>query len=364
MCRASLSIEWARSKPSLQKTLEKTHVILVSGNAHPTLAREVAGQLGIPLTVAEVTAFADGETRLHIAGDVRDADVFIVQPTCPPVNDHLMVLALLADAIRAAGAARITAVVPYFGYARQEQRARSGDPRSAQVVCRLLGSVGIDHLITLDLHATALESALPMPTTMLRSEDLFLPVIKSWQVRDLAVISPDAGGMKRAQRYATTLEAPLAVIAKQRPRPDSAEQLQLLGEVRDRACVIVDDMASTGRTLSGAAEVLRLAGAREVRAIVTHPVMAPGALERLSTARFAKLLTSDSIPVTSNSAIEVVSMVPLLAKTIQQLARPQRPDPEEVPTEVAAARTQPPSRKKPDAAELRPKTNVTIGDIP
>src|SRR5262249_38365727 len=153
-------------------------------------------------------------TRVRVSEDVRNAAVFIVQPTCPPVNEHLMVLALLTDAVRAAGAARVTGIVPYFGYARQEQRNRPGDPRSAQVVGRLLGAVGLDHLVSVDLHAPALESALPMPATLLRAEELFLPRVKDWGIRDLVVVAPDAGGLKRAQRFAIALEAGLAVIAK------------------------------------------------------------------------------------------------------------------------------------------------------
>jgi ribose-phosphate pyrophosphokinase len=297
----------------------RSPVRIIAGNAHPALAENLSLQVKVPLLTAEVGAFADGETRVKVAQDVRDADVFLVQPTCAPVNDHLMVLALLADAVRAAGAARITGIVPYFGYARQEQRSRPGDPRSAQVVGRLLGSVGMDHLITLDLHAPALESALPMPATLLRAEEVFLPQIKSWGIRDLVVVTPDAGGLKRAQRYALALDAPLAVIAKERPRPDSASPLQVLGEVKDRVCLVVDDMASTGRTLTGAADALRQAGAKQVHAIFTHAVMAPGAADRLSAAQFGKVLTSDSIPVSAGSWLEVVAIAPLLARAVRYL---------------------------------------------
>jgi len=168
-------------------------VQVIAGNAHPSLAESLAHELKVPLLSSEVGAFADGEIRVHVRQDVRDVTVFIVQPTCPPVNDHLMVLALLADAVRAAGAARLTGIVPYFGYARQEQRSRPGDPRSAQVVGRLLSGVGLDHLVTLDLHAPALESALPMPATLLHAEEVFLPRVKSWGIRDLVLVSPDAG---------------------------------------------------------------------------------------------------------------------------------------------------------------------------
>jgi ribose-phosphate pyrophosphokinase len=294
-------------------------LVLMSGDAHPALAEELGRELKVPLVTAEVGAFADGETCVRVAQDVRDAAVFIVQPTCPPVNDHLMVLALLADAVRAAGAARVTGIVPYFGYARQEQRSRPGDPRSAQVVGRLLGGVGLDHLVTLDLHAPALESALPMPATLLHAEEVFLPRVKSWAVRDLVVVTPDAGGLKRAQRYALALDVPLVVIAKERTRPDTAAPLQVLGEVEDRTCLVVDDMASTGRTLAGAADALRQAGAKEVHAIFTHAVMAPGAVDRLFAARFRKVLTTDSIPVSVDSWLEVVPIAPLLARTARYL---------------------------------------------
>jgi ribose-phosphate pyrophosphokinase len=296
-------------------------VRIVSGNAHRALAQSLAQELGLPLAVTEIGSFADGEARVHIDEDVRDAAVFIVQPTCPPVNDHLMILALLADAARAAGAARVTAVTPYFGYARQDQRSREGDARSAQVAGRLLGAMGIDHLVTLDLHSPALESALPMPVTMLQADEVFLPQIMSWGSKNWAVVSPDAGGLKRAQRYALALAAPLAVIAKSRPRPDETVQLQVLGDVRDRHCLVVDDMASTGRTLAGAAEALRRLGAGEVSAVFTHAVMAPGATERIVAAGFSRLVTSDSIPLTPGGPLEVVPIAAHLARTVRRLSR-------------------------------------------
>jgi ribose-phosphate pyrophosphokinase len=299
----------------------RTPVTLISGNAHPALAEHLARELGMPLVTAEVGAFADGEIRVHVAHDVRETAVFIVQPTCPPVNDHLMALALLVDAVRAAGAARVIGIVPYFGYARQEQRSWCGDARSAQVVCRLLSCVGLDHLVTLDLHAPALESAMPMAATLLHAEEVFLPQLKSWDIRQLTVVAPDAGGMKRAQRFALALGVPLAVIAKDRPRADVAVPLQVLGEVKDRGCVIVDDMASTGRTLSGAADALRRAGAKEVHAVFTHAVMAPGAVDRLIAAQFGKVLTTDSIPFSADPWMEILPIAPLLARAVRYLCR-------------------------------------------
>jgi ribose-phosphate pyrophosphokinase len=179
--------------------------------------------------------------------------------------------------------------------------------------------VGLDHLVTLDLHDPALESALPMPATLLHADEVFLPRVKNWGIRDLVVVTPDAGGLKRAQRYALALDAPLAVIAKERPRPDATAPLQVLGEVKDRVCLIVDDMASTGRTMAGAADTLRQAGVKEVHAIFTHAVMAPGAVDRLVAARFGRVLTSDSIPVSAAPWLEVVPVAPLLARTVRYL---------------------------------------------
>jgi ribose-phosphate pyrophosphokinase len=301
---------------------------LISGNSHPALAKELAEELGISLSVAEVGAFADGETRVRIESDVRDSTVAIVQPTSPPVNDHLMTLALLADAARAAGAARVLGVVPYFGYARQEQRGRAGDARSAQVAARLLDMVGLDYLITLDLHAPALESALPMPVTSLRTDELFLPIVKRWGLKNPVIVSPDAGGLKRAQRYVLELGVPLAVIAKDRPRADAAIMLQVLGDVRDRSCLIVDDMASTGRTLAAAAVALKEHGAKEVHAAFTHPVMAPDALDRIIAAPLGRLLTSDSIPFPRNPRLEVARIAPLLASAVRRNWQPDGgPDP-------------------------------------
>lgn len=295
---------------------------VVAGNAHVALGEQLARELGEPPARVEVASFADGEVRVRILEDVRGMHVVLVQPTSPPVNDNLMVLALLTDAAKTAGAVRVTAVVPYLGYARQDRREHPGEPRSAQVAGRLLAMVGIDHLITLDLHSPALESALPMPTTLLGAEELFLPRVTTWGLREPVVVSPDAGGLKRAQRYAAALNAPLAVIAKGRPRPDEAAVLQVLGEVKGRACLVVDDLASTGRTLAGAADALQRAGAREVHAAFTHAVVGPDAIERILGAGFGKLLTTDSVPAPSVRGLEVIPVAALLARAVREVCDP------------------------------------------
>lgn len=223
------------------------------------------------------------------------------------------------DAAKAAGAARAIAVVPYFGYARQEERSSIGQPRGAQVAGRLLTAVGLDDLIAVDLHDSALESALSMPLTHLRAEEVFLPQIRAWGLERVTVVAPDAGGLKRAQRFAAALDVEHAVVTKARSRPDVAMPLQVLGNVQDRHCLIVDDLASTGRTIAGAAEALREAGASQIHAVFTHAVMAKGALDRLSAAPLEKIATSDSIPPLAPDRLDVVRIAPLLAKALRRL---------------------------------------------
>ncbi len=297
----------------------------MAGDAHPELAREIARSIGTSLIPVSVSAFADGETRVRIEAEVRDADLYIVQPTSAPTSEHLMTLALLADAAHAAGAGRITAVVPYFGFARQDVRESSGEPRSAQLAGRILHCAGVERMVALELHSPALESAFEMPLIHLRADALMLPAIESYGFSKLTVVSPDAGGLKRAQRYATALAAPLAVVAKSRPRADVTVARQVLGDVRDRACLIVDDMASTGGTIAGAAQALREAGAAAVHALFIHAVMAPGALERICTASVQTIMTTDSVRIAPDARVRVISIAPLLAQTLVRLARRSTP---------------------------------------
>jgi ribose-phosphate pyrophosphokinase len=297
----------------------KGRMALVAGDAHPELARDIARLTEAHLIPTSVSAFADGETRVRIEVDVQDADLYIVQPTSAPTNERLMTLALIADAARAAGAARVTAVVPYFGYARQDVRKSTGEPRSAQLAARLLRVAGIDRLVALELHSPALESAFEIPLIHLQADELTLPVIRSWGIRDLVIASPDAGGMKRAQRYASALDASLAVVAKGRPRPDVAIPRQVLGDVSGRTCLIVDDMASTGGTIVGAAEALLNAGAREIHALFIHAVMAAGALEHICAGSVQRIITTDSVRSSPAARLEVISIAPLLARSLVRL---------------------------------------------
>jgi len=298
----------------------QTHCIL-AGDAHPQLARRLARSIGATLVPCTVSTFADGEMRVRIEGDVRGCDVYVVQPTSPPVTERLVALALLADAARAAGASRLTAVIPYFGYARQDVLKRAGEARSAQVAARILECAGFDRMVVLEPHSQALENAFRIPFTQIEADEAALPLIRKWRLRDLTVVSPDAGGLKRAQRYASALRAPLAVVAKTRPRADASVALAVLGEVQDRQCLVVDDMASTGGTISGAAEALRGAGAAAVHAFFVHAVMAPDAFARIKEAGVRLAATTDSVPRgrESQRGLKIVGIAPLLARAVRSL---------------------------------------------
>jgi ribose-phosphate pyrophosphokinase len=237
-----------------------------------------------------------------------------------------MTLALLAEAAAGAGAARVTAVVPYFGYARQDVRKSAGEPRSARLAARLLSLAGVDRIVALELHSPALESAFDVPMIHVQADESMLPVLRSWEIADLVVVAPDAGGLKRAQRYAAALGSPLAVVAKSRMGPDLAAALQVLGEVGGRTCLIVDDMASTGGTIVGAAQALLQAGARQIHALFVHAVMAPGALERVGAASVRRIVTTDSIRTPPDPLVQVVSIAPLLARTLIRLAGARNTD--------------------------------------
>lgn len=295
---------------------------LIAGNAHPELGRDMASAMGARLIPMEISAFADGETRIRIEAGIFGIDLYIVQPTSTPTNEHLMTLALIADAARAAGAARVTAVIPYFGYARQDVRQNSGEPLSARLAAKILHCAGIDRVVTLELHSPALENAFQMPLLHLCADQLMLPVIRNWNLPGLVIVSPDAGGFKRAQRYATALASPLAVVAKSRPSADVTLTLQTLGEVRNRPCLIVDDMASTGGTIAAATALLD-AGAKEVHAFFIHAVMAPGALDRICAASVRRIVTTDSVRSIADPRIDVVPIAWFLTQALTQNRLPQ-----------------------------------------
>lgn len=299
---------------------------LFSGNANLPLAKKVADHLQISLGKAIVGTFSDGETMVEILENVRGRDVFILQPTCAPVNDNLIELVVMADALRRASAASITAVVPYFGYARQDRRVRSSRvPITAKIVADIMSAVGITRVITVDLHADQIQGFFYIPVDNVYGTAVMFDDIRKKGLQDLVVVSPDVGGVVRARAVAKRLDdADLAIIDKRRPRRNKIEVMHIIGDVQNRDCLIVDDMVDTAGTLCQAALALRNKGARSVTAYCTHPVLSGAALENIENSFLTEVVVTDTIPLTlaaQNCAkIRLLSMSHMLAETIRRVS--------------------------------------------
>lgn len=294
-----------------------------TGNANPILAREICEHLGTPLGVAMVKPFSDGEIHLQIQENVRGADVFVVQPTCTPVDRHLMELLLMTDALKRASAERITAVLPYYGYARQDRKDKPRMPISARLVASLLETAGIDRVLAVDLHAAQIQGFFDVPVDHLFAAPVFIEYFQSLKHLPITVVSPDAGGVERARAFAKRLEAPLAIIDKRRTEVNVAEVMHIIGDVGGQHCLIVDDLIDTAGTLQKAAEALEKQGAASVRACCTHPVLSGPAVERINDSKMTEVVVSNSIPLREHAAqsprIKVLSVAPLLAQAIQSI---------------------------------------------
>ncbi len=290
------------------------------------LAHAVAGQLGINLGKAVVDHFSDGETHIEIKENVRGRDVFILQPTCPPANDHLMELMTMADALRRSSAARVTAVIPYFGYARQDRRVRSFRvPITARVVADMLTSVGIDRVLTVDIHAEQIQGFFNLPFDNIFGLPIMVDYIRQQNfIAPPVVVSPDVGGVVRARVLAKALNCDLAIIDKRRPKPNEAKVMNIIGDVRDRTCLIVDDIVDTAGTLCKAAQALKDQGAAEVFAYATHPVLSGQAVANIDASVLSQLVVTDSIPLSSNAQkspkIKQLSLASLLSETIRRIS--------------------------------------------
>ena len=298
---------------------------LFTGNANRALAHEIARHLGVPLGEAEVGKFSDGEVNVELIDNVRGRDVFIVQSTCPPVNDHLMELLVLVDACRRASAARITAVVPYFGYSRQDRRPRATRSAiTAKLVANMIASAGVDRLLTLDLHSDQIMGFFDIPVDNVYGSPVLLG--DAWKRGDsnLVVVSPDVGGVARARAFARRLDdADLAIIDKRRPRPNESRVMNIIGEVAGKNCVLVDDMVDTAGTLCLAAQALKDAGALKVTSYITHALLSGAALERIATSVLDELVVTDTIPLSEAAKecprIRQLSVASLLAETIRRI---------------------------------------------
>lgn len=298
--------------------------MVFSGNANKRLAEEVCRYLGIPLGQAAVGRFSDGEVMVEILENVRGRDIFVIQPTCYPTNDHLLELMLMVDALRRSSAGRITAAIPYFGYARQDRRPRSARVAiSAKVIANMLEGVGIDRLLTVDLHSDQLQGFFDVPVDNVYATPLFLDDIASKNYQNVVAVSPDVGGVVRARATAKKLGCDLAIIDKRRPSPNQAQVMHIVGDVTDRVCVIVDDIVDTANTLCEAASALKQAGAKAVLAYCTHPVLSGNAVSRIEMSALDQVVVTDTIPlredVAASAKIRQISIASLFAETIRRI---------------------------------------------
>ena len=292
---------------------------LFSGNSNRVLAEAIARHLDVPLGQALVTTFRNSEVRIRIEENVRGADVFVVQSLCPPIHHHIWELLLMLDALKRASARRITAVVPYYAYARQERKTAGREPISARVLADVISTAGADRVLTIDLHAPAIEGFFNIPVDHLRAVKLQAEYFGALGIGDAVVVSPDVGGVARANDFRQRLGLPLAIIAKHRPHPDAIEIVEMVGDVRGRPAILLDDMISTGGTIVGAARELRARGATAVYATATHGVFALDALAALRQAPVERWVVTDTVPLPAGDAadmLQVLSVAPLFAESI------------------------------------------------
>jgi len=299
--------------------------MVFTGNANPELAKKIVDTLGMPLGNVSVSQFSDGEIAVELHDNVRGRDVFVVQPTCAPTNDNLMELIVMVDALRRASAGRITAVVPYFGYARQDRRVRSARvPITAKVVADMMVSVGVDRVLTVDLHAEQIQGFFDVPVDNVYGSPVLLEDIEEQKFEDLITVSPDIGGVVRARAVAKQLGTDLAIIDKRRPRANVAEVMHIIGEVDGRTCLLVDDIIDTAGTLCSAAKALKQHGAKKVIAYCTHPVLSGIALDNINNSMLDELVVTDSIPL-SKAALEcprirVLTLSKMLGEAMRRLS--------------------------------------------
>lgn len=309
--------------PKPVRTMRFNHFKVFTGNANPALASEICYELGCPLGAANVRSFSDGEVHLQVQENVRGADCFVVQPTCNPVDRHLMELLLMIDALKRASAERITAVLPYYGYARQDRKDRPRMPISARLVASVIERAGADRILALDLHAAQIQGFFDVPVDHLFAAPVMVDYFDELKGENLTVVSPDAGGVERARAFGKRLGSPLAIIDKRRSDVNVAEVMHIIGDVADQDCLIVDDLIDTGGTLVKAAEALLQQGAKSVRACATHAVLSGPAVERIEDSQLEEVVVTNSIPlaeVADNcTRIKQLSVAPLLAKAIQSI---------------------------------------------
>ncbi len=292
---------------------------IFTGNANSALAEEIAHYLGVSVGAAKVTHFSDGEIQVKINESVRGADVFIIQPTCEPVNEHLMELLVMVDAVRRASARRITAVTPYYGYARQDRKARARDPITAKLVANLITASGARRVITMDLHAGQIQGFFDIPVDHLPGVPLLAQYFIQQKLDNVVVVSPDLGGVQRARDLAERIGASIAIIDKRRPEPNVAEIMHIIGDIRGKNVIMIDDIIDTAGTITQGAVALKELGAEDIYACCTHPVLSGPAVDRLADAPIREVLVTNTIPLPESKMIEkikILSVAPLLGEAI------------------------------------------------
>jgi ribose-phosphate pyrophosphokinase len=303
---------------------DSKNIKIFSANSNPNLAESIAKNLNLPLAANKVGKFSDGEICVNIDETVRGCDVFIIQSTCDPVNDHLMELLIMIDACKRASAARIVAVMPYFGYARQDRKAKARDPITSKLVANLITSAGASRVLTMDLHAPQIQGFFDIPVDHLLGVPLLAPYYmdKFESMDDVVVVSPDFGSVTRARNFAKIVNAPIAIIDKRRPKPNVSEVMNIIGDIKDKRVILVDDMIDTAGTITHGAKALMDRGAKEVYACCTHPVLSGPALERIEESPIKELLVLDTIELPEEKKlpnIKVISVADIFAKAIERI---------------------------------------------
>ncbi len=278
-------------------TLDTENLCILTGNANPELAKDVAAHIGVELCNAYVGHFNNGETQVMIDESVRGKDVFIIQPTCQPVNDSLMELLIMVDACKRASASNITAVVPYYAYARQDRKTRGREPISAKLVANLMATAGVNRVITVDLHAGQIQGFFDIPVDHLAAVPVLADYLSKKELQDVVVVSPDLGGVTRARKLADRLQAPIAIIEKRRPKPGCAEVMNLIGDVKGKTAVMIDDIVDTAGSLCEAAKALSNMGVKSVYACCTHAILSDPAVQRIEDSTIEQLIITNSIPL-------------------------------------------------------------------
>ena len=295
---------------------------IFAANSHPGLAEEISSIIGKPLGDAKVSKFSDGEISVSLGESVRGCDCFIIQSTCDPVNDNLMELLIMIDSMKRASAGRISAVMPYYGYARQDRKAKARDPITAKLVADMLVAAGADRVVTMDLHAAQIQGYFTIPVDHLVGLPLLRRYISQQKPEDLVIVSPDHGSVPRARNMAEPLGCPIAIVDKRRPEPKKSEIMNIIGDIEDKNCILIDDMIDTAGTITNAANALKKLGARSVRACATHPVLSGPAIERIADSAIEELVLLNTMPIPEEKILpcmKILSVGPLFAEAINRI---------------------------------------------